>query len=38
MTIGRNLAFVDHTHVTPEGHVECPKYGIPVFADDLLGG
>jgi hypothetical protein len=34
---GRPLAFVAHTHVTPEGDVECPKCGITVPADDLLG-
>jgi len=34
---GRPLAFVDHTNVTPEGDVECPKCGIKVLADDLLG-
>jgi len=35
---GRSLAFVAHTHVTPEGDVECPKCDIAVLADDLLGG
>jgi uncharacterized Zn-finger protein len=33
---GRPLAFVAHTHVTPEGDVQCPKCGIKVLADDLL--
>jgi len=28
MTIGRPLTFVDHTHVTPEGDIECPKCGL----------
>jgi hypothetical protein len=36
MTIGRALAFVDHTHVTPEGDIQCPKCNIEVLADDLL--
>jgi len=38
MTIGRPLTFVDHTHVTPEGDIECPKCGFTVLADDLLEG
>ena len=35
---GRPLAFVDPSHVTANGDVECPKCGIEVLADDLLGG
>jgi uncharacterized Zn-finger protein len=33
----RPLAFVDPSHITAEGDVECPKCGIKVLADDLLG-
>ena len=34
----RPLAFVDPTLITAEGNVTCPKCGIEVLADDLLGG